>query len=134
MIVIDTHVIAGLYVPGPDTGPIRDLFDADPEWAAPKLWRSEMRNVLTRYCRFGEMSLEQAVTIATEAESVLAGQEYEIQSGAVLKLAFDSGCTAYDCEFVALALALGVPLVTLDRRIQKAFPRTAISPEAFLGG
>lgn len=35
------------------------------------------------------------------------------------------GCTAYDCEFVALSQRLGVPLVTLDRALLKAFPRLA---------
>jgi predicted nucleic acid-binding protein len=132
VIVVDTNVVAGLYIPGPDIGPIRGLYDANPEWAAPKLWRNEMRNVLSRYCRAGEMSVEQAIAIATEAESVLAGQEYEIQSGAVLKLASASGCTACDCEFVALALALGVPLVTLDRKVLRAFPEIATSPETYL--
>ena len=38
-----------------------------------------------------------------------------------------SGCTAYDCEFVALADVHQVPLVTVDRRILKTFPKLAIS-------
>ena len=42
-----------------------------------------------------------------------------------------SGCTAYDCEFVALADVHQVPLVTVDRRILKAFPKLAISLERF---
>jgi predicted nucleic acid-binding protein len=51
----------------------------------------------------------------------------------VLSLAAQSGCSAYDCEFVALAQDLRVPLVTTDRQILKAFPTVAVSPAACVG-
>jgi predicted nucleic acid-binding protein len=53
-------------------------------------------------------------------------------SGEVLRLASASGCTAYDCEFVALALALEAPLVTSDRELLAAFPAVARSPRDHL--
>ena len=37
-----------------------------------------------------------------------------------------SHCSAYDCEFVALALELEVPLVTADRQLLRSFPRIAV--------
>ena len=49
-----------------------------------------------------------------------------------LELAKRSRCTAYDCEFVALAKRLGTGLVTSDRQVLSAFPETAVSPEAFV--
>jgi len=49
----------------------------------------------------------------------------------VLGLAAQSGCTAYDCEFVALAADLGTRLVTADRRVLAAFPDIAVAPRAF---
>lgn len=52
----------------------------------------------------------------------------------VLRLAFSSGCSAYDCEFVALAGKLGVPLVTADRRVLAAFPKVVRSLEEAAGG
>jgi predicted nucleic acid-binding protein len=33
---------------------------------------------------------------------------------------------AYDCEFVALAAGLGIPLITLDRKLARAFPDHAV--------
>jgi len=58
--------------------------------------------------------------------------EYGVESHAVLTLALDSGCSAYDCEYVALADALGVPLVTFDAEILRAFPVRAIAPDDFI--
>jgi predicted nucleic acid-binding protein len=45
----------------------------------------------------------------------------------VLELVRDSNCTAYDCEFVALAMRLGVKLATMDAKILKAFPQHVIT-------
>ncbi len=44
----------------------------------------------------------------------------------VLSLVNRSDCSAYDCEFVALARGLGVPLVTMDRKLAASFPETVI--------
>jgi predicted nucleic acid-binding protein len=46
-------------------------------------------------------------------------------------LSKESGCTAYDCEFVHIAKELGVPLVTSDKRVLRAFPRLAVSIAEF---
>jgi predicted nucleic acid-binding protein len=50
----------------------------------------------------------------------------------VLRLAMESRCSAYDCEFVALAQDLGIPLVTVDRRLLNAFPSIAVSIHNFI--
>jgi len=39
----------------------------------------------------------------------------------------DSDCSAYDCEFIALADQLKVKLVTMDAKLLKAFPRRTVS-------
>ena len=61
----------------------------------------------------------------------MAGREYTVVSDHVLRLAVGSGCSAYDCEFVALAEDLGTRLVTVDRAVLGAFPSRAITPAAF---
>jgi predicted nucleic acid-binding protein len=53
------------------------------------------------------------------------GNEQMVDSRAVLRLAMQSRCSAYDCEYVAVAEAAGVPLVTNDRQILKEFPSIA---------
>jgi predicted nucleic acid-binding protein len=68
-----------------------------------------------------------ACQVLTEAESFLAGCEYEVGSQQVLELVRDSDCSAYDCEFVALAMQLGVKLVTMDGKLLKAILKLAVS-------
>jgi predicted nucleic acid-binding protein len=127
VIVVDTNVIAYLYLPGIFTAKAEALLESDAEWAAPWLWRSEFRNILAGYVRRGTISLATAVDLQMEAERLLAGGDCEVDSRAVLELAAQSGCSAYDCEFVALADALGVKLLTTDAQVLRAFPAKATS-------
>ena len=127
MIVVDSNVLAYLYLPGEHTARSEALLERDGDWAAPVLWRSELRNVLAGYMRRGRLTFEQANTIQREAESLLEGSEYEVDSSSVLQLVRDSDCSAYDCELVALALKLDTKLVTMDVKLVRAFPRSAIS-------
>lgn len=131
MIVVDTNVVAYLLLGGEKTPGARLTFRKDPAWAAPTLWRSEFRSVLAAHLRRGTVSLSDAIEVMREAETLFRGAEYSVDSGQVLKLVSESGCSAYDCEFVALAQQLGVPLLTSDAEILKEFPRTATSLEAF---
>lgn len=127
MIVVDSNIVAYLYLPGEHTLAAEALLERDPDWAAPVLWRSEFRNILAGYLRRGSLMLEQACSLQTEAEDLLSGAEYEVDSRSVLQLVRDSDCSAYDCEFVALALRLGAQLVTMDGKLLRAFPGTAVA-------
>lgn len=130
MIVVDSNVLAYLYLPGEFTDAAEALLSADSEWAAPVLWRSEFRNILAGYLRRKNLSFEQATALQAEAEDLLAGREYEVESNSVLELVRDSDCSAYDCEFIALALKLGTRLVTMDKKLLKAFPNRAVALNA----
>lgn len=130
MIVVDSNVLAYLYLPGEFTEAAEALLGSHPEWAAPILWRSEFRNILTGYLRRKSISFEQAVALQEEAEHLLAGREYELDSRSVLELVRDSDCSAYDCEFIALAARLGTRLVTMDKKLLKAFPSRAVALNA----
>lgn len=131
MIVVDTNVIAYLLLGGEKTPQARAALRKDPVWAAPILWQSEFRNVLAMYLRQGQLVLSDALELVAEAESLLSGSEYRVESGQVLSLVAVSRCSAYDCEFVALAQELGVPLVTSDRQLLGAFPSVAVALDSF---
>ena len=131
MIVVDTNVIAYLFLPGDRTDAARLALEIDPAWAAPLLWRSEFRNVLALYLRQHHLKLADALEVQSAAEELMTGREYAVESEVVLALAAASGRSSYDCEFVALAEALGVPLVTSDRQLLASFPETAVSLSAF---
>lgn len=122
MIVVDSNILAYLYLPSAYTERAESLLSHDSDWAAPILWRSEFRNILTGYLRRKLLSFDHAIKIQREAESLLLGAEYEIDSERLLALARDSPCSAYDCEFVALAMQLNSRLVTMDRALLRAFP------------
>ncbi|WP_374335967.1 type II toxin-antitoxin system VapC family toxin [Methyloversatilis sp.] len=130
MIVVDSNVVAYLYLSGDYTEKAEALLERDADWAAPLLWRSEFRNILAGYMRRKTIAFEAARDLQLEAESLLAGAEHEVDSRMVLELVRDSDCSAYDCEFVALAMTLGVKLVTMDAKLLKAFPKYAVALSA----
>ena len=126
MIVVDTNVLAYLYLPGKLSGAAEALFLHDSEWAVPRLWRSEFRNVLATYMRKDLLTYDDALSTYRKAEALVAGAEHDVGAGDVLRLAKDSGCSAYDCEFVALAEHLDVRLISEDARLCKAFSNRAM--------
>ena len=131
MIVVDTNLLVYLYVPGAHTARAEAVFQRDPLWMTPLLWRSEFRNTLAGLIRQDTLTLDTALRIASQAEAWMTGHEYTVDTSQVLQLASDSGCSAYDCEFVALAQNLESPLVTADRQVLRAFPSTAVSLKTF---
>jgi predicted nucleic acid-binding protein len=132
VIVVDTNLIVYLYVHGQRTAQAEAVLLRDPVWVAPLLWRSEFRNTLIGLVRKRALILEEALQIVRAAEDAMRGREYSIVSHRVLQLAADSGCSAYDCEYAALAEDLQISLVTADRHLLAAFSSTAVSPDAFV--
>lgn len=131
MIVVDTNVIAYFWLPDTLSVASVQLLHQDAAWAAPLLWRSEFRNLLAGAVRGRILTTDQAIDLAGKAEAQMSGREYDVNSSQVLSLAARSGCSAYDCEFVALAKSLGAMLVTNDRAVLRAFPEIATPLAAF---
>jgi predicted nucleic acid-binding protein len=130
MIVVDSNVLAYLYLPGEYTAAAEALLEQDSDWAAPILWRSEFRNILAGYMRRKAITFEQTYSLQREAESLLEGAEFEVETLAVLELVRDSDCSACDCEFIALAVRLDTIMVTMDKKLLRAFPKRAIALSA----
>jgi predicted nucleic acid-binding protein len=131
VIVVDTNVVAYLLLGGEKTPSARAIFERDSKWAAPLLWRSEFRSVLAMFIRQEKLTSDKAMEFMKEAELLMQGEEYQVDSGRIIKLIDSSKCSAYDCEFVALAQNLDVPLITSDKQIINEFPETAISIESY---
>jgi predicted nucleic acid-binding protein len=131
VIVTDTNLIAYFAVRDANSELADAVFETDPVWVAPLLWHSEFRNTLAKYMQHAGMTMEAALLALHSAEEAVGGREYRVSSERILELAVQSGCTAYDCEYVALARELGVPLVTADKQILRVFSKTAVSLEKF---
>jgi predicted nucleic acid-binding protein len=125
VIVVDTNVLVHFKVDTPLSTSARALFDADPLWYAPYLWRSEFRNAVAMRIRHDHLPLADALRWIREAEHQMYDRERFIDPEQVMHLVVSSTCTAYDCEFIALARELGVPLVTTDKQILRDFPAIA---------
>lgn len=132
MIVADTNTIAYLYLPTDQTGDVVALLHKDPHWIAPLVWRSEFRNVLALYVRKQIIDLDTAIAMQTQAERQLADNEYSVNSSEVLTLAKETGCSAYDCEFVSVAQSLNLKLITGDKKLVQSFPGIAMTAGDYL--
>lgn len=125
MIVVDSNILAYLYLPCEFSNAAEALLEQDPEWATPVLWRSEFRNILAGYLRREALTVEQAGTL--QAEALLNGLEFPVDSRSVLALVSKSDCSAYDCECIALAERLDTKLITMDKKLLRAFPKRAVA-------
>lgn len=133
MIVADVNTMACLWFTSPHSVTVRNLLDKDKNWTAPPLWQSEFRNVLSNYMKFHQLPLLDALGIWKNAgELILAKNERLVSTAAVLFLVNESGCSAYDCEYVALAQQLNVKLITYDKQLIKNFPKIAMTAEQYL--
>ncbi|MFO8074033.1 MAG: type II toxin-antitoxin system VapC family toxin [Polyangia bacterium] len=134
MIVVDTNLVVPLVIPGERTEIVERLLRCDPAWRAPPLLFSELRNVLLAYFRKGLATRAQCLSAIEAVRGLLDSRaEDEPDDSHVLRLAGDSGCTAYDCEFVAMAERLRCRLVTWDRQVLAAFGERAVTPEGICG-
>lgn len=134
MIVVDTNVVAAFLLKTVKAESAERLWWSDSEWHAPVVWRSEFRNVVLAYYRKGFLTLQRFERILRHADLVLPKwRVHEMPDAPVLELGVQSGCTAYDCEYLVLAQTLSVPLATWDKELISKFPEQAIEPERLVG-
>ncbi len=133
MIVADTNVIVPLLVRTAQSAVIEQLYSRKSDWYAPQLWRSELTNVLLTFVRKQLITPPEARTALNEAPLVVPpDNELRPDPQDILALALASGCTAYDCEYIATAKLLGIPLATWDKQLLTNFPNDAFTPEHLL--
>lgn len=133
MIIADSNLLFSLVMQAPGSETADAVWKRDSHWSAPPLIFAELRNILLGNIRRGLASgalCRDALSLA--ARIVPSDSVQPVDGGAVLALATRSGLSAYDAEFVVAGLFLEVPVVTWDKAILRAFPKIAISPEAFV--
>ena len=131
MIVVDVNTIAYLWIPGEMSECAQRALARDPHWVSPVLWRSEFRNILAGYLRRGDLDSDTVDRCLTSAEAQLTGHEYLIPSALIMQKVATSVCSAYDCEYVALAEDLKTTLVTSDKQILRDFPLLTTSLKTY---
>ncbi|MEX0719620.1 MAG: type II toxin-antitoxin system VapC family toxin [Balneolaceae bacterium] len=132
MIVVDTNIIAHFWFPSENTQICDNLFNKDPEWLAPILWKSEFKNVVSLYFRKNLINITEALQVTEKAEKQMKDREFHINTTQVYNFVSQSQCSSYDCEFISLADDLNIKLVTFNKQILRAFPQIAIVPNTLL--
>jgi predicted nucleic acid-binding protein len=127
MIVADTNVTAYLLIAGDKTALAQTVWQREPQWLVPGLWRYEFLNILTTYVRSGGVTPEAALEVWEQAAALLTGAEEDPQPEQVLLLAAEHHVSAYDAQYVALAVSRKLRLLSEDRALQRKFPEIVCS-------
>ena len=128
--VVDTNVIAYFLLGTTDfADEVRPFWSSVNELLAPTLWEAELANVVWMAVRAGALPAAEA-----PARLTLAGRlgihsipSRRLWQGALLR-AIQSGAAVYDTLFVELADREGVPLVTFDAKLIRAWPKLCVRP------
>jgi predicted nucleic acid-binding protein len=94
---------------------------------APTLLPFEFANVARSKSRAGAPDVR--VQAALQTFDDLRIELHPVTAARMHALALASGLTAYDAAYLALALALGAPLLTLDQKLADAAARALGQPE-----
>jgi len=132
MIVVDSNIVTARNLTSTLTSKAEQVEEKDPVWIVPVLWRYEFQNLLATAIKAKQIKPEQALDIWEKVSKILVENECEPSASKVIDLVAQYGITAYDGQFIAVALEMGIPCVTEDRELQEKFPGIAISMDGFL--
>lgn len=118
MIVLDASAVIELLLRTPAGDAIVRRIDGE-TLASPHLLDVEVAQVMRRYERAGEVTASRARQVLLDLADLDAARfAHDVLLARVWQLR--SNLTAYDAVYVALAEALGAPLLTCDGRLARA--------------
>jgi predicted nucleic acid-binding protein len=132
VIVVDTNIVAARNLTSVLTSKAIKVERKDPVWIVPFLWRYEFQNILATAIKTGQIEAEQALRVWRTVSAALAENESEPSPAKVIDLVARHGISAYDGQFIALSIEMGIPCLTEDRELQTKFPGIAVSIDEFL--
>jgi len=122
MVIIDTNVIAPLYVRSARTDAAKQLFVRDAVWRTEPIALIELSNVLVTYEDSRYITAATARDCLTRAATFLQPHLFRVSHEAALDAALRYRVTAYDARFLALAQQLDTRLITEDAKLRAAAP------------
>ena len=132
--VVDASTAIKLYLTEPLSAEAATLFgllSATPatELHVPDLFYAECGSILWKQVRRGNCTAVQATAFeaSLRALSLQRTPTFDLIADA-LSIALAHGVTAYDACYVALAVRLGVPLVTADQKLVQRLAGTPLAP------
>ena len=132
MIVVDSNIMTARNLTSSRTPEAKQVEEKDPVWIVPVLWRYEFQNILATAIKAKQIKSEQALDIWEKVSNILIDNECEPTASKVIDLVAQYEISAYDGQFIAVALEMGILCVTEDRELQEKFPGIAISMDEFL--
>jgi predicted nucleic acid-binding protein len=135
MFLVDTNVVAYLLIEGDHTQAAQQLRRRDPDWRSEAFLLVEFTNILASSVATKRMSLGLAEDFLGKAVALFDGKLRSMPPASVLAAAVRHGVSAYDARFLALAEAIGLPIVTEDKKLRDAAPNLTQSlADALAGG
>ncbi len=126
-LVVDASVVVKLYFAEEFSEDVERRFSSAKELIAPDFLLVETANVIWKRYRHGDISKEQASGIAEQIKT-LPLDYYASGNLATeaLNLAIKTGCTVYDCMYIALAVQQDAVMVSGDRRLVNSLADTPL--------
>jgi len=122
MLLVDTNVVAYLLIEGDQTEAAQQLRRRDPDWRSEAFVLVEFTNVLASSIATKRMTFGLAENFLGKAIALFDGKLRSMPPASVLAAAVRHGVGAHDARFLALAEAIGLPIVTEDKKLRTAAP------------
>ena len=132
MIVVDSNVLAARNLTCVPTRLAEQVERRDPLWIVPPLWRYEFQNILAKAIWVRQIAPEDALVAWRKASIQMVENEHEPGPEKVIELSGRYRITAYDANFIVLAMEMGVICVTEEGELLEKFPGLAVSMEDFV--